>query len=206
MIKTCPKCKRNLELDETNFFINKTRKNGFQSTCKQCSQQYTKEARPKKVRHKYCNRQQLLIYLRKKHGCIFCGPMPIECIEFHHIDPTQKEGLLSRITNRQLYKELLKCVTVCANCHHKIHYGTLQCPQSSNINIDDIIDYNILLSTRPRKKIQHNPQLMLPFDEPAQDQQISVEYIKIGSKETFTTQLMWPTLKQHLSNLYACRT
>lgn len=49
----------------------------------------------------------------------------IAALEFHHLDPAQKEfGLSVRGITRSWEKvkaELDKCVLVCANCHREIH-------------------------------------------------------------------------------------
>jgi len=46
-------------------------------------------------------------------------------LEFHHIDPTQKDFSLSSKGHctswDKVKKELDKCVLVCANCHREIH-------------------------------------------------------------------------------------
>lgn len=50
----------------------------------------------------------------------------IAALEFHHLDPTQKDFTISdvkkKVANWQLVvKELDKCIMVCANCHREIH-------------------------------------------------------------------------------------
>lgn len=62
-----------------------------------------------------------------KGGCCFrCGYNKCSnALEFHHLDPSQKEFSLShRGLTRSWEKiqiELDKCVLVCANCHREIH-------------------------------------------------------------------------------------
>ena len=50
-----------------------------------------------------------------------------DALEFHHINPEEKEyGIASTGTCRDLEKDLAeikKCVLVCANCHRAIHKG-----------------------------------------------------------------------------------
>ena len=46
-------------------------------------------------------------------------------LEFHHLDPSQKDPVLSRkkSTAFEIFKsELDKCILVCANCHREIHW------------------------------------------------------------------------------------
>lgn len=57
--------------------------------------------------------------------CSRCGENDIACIEFHHVDATQKEGNVARMASRSIgavIKELNKCIVVCSNCHSKIHH------------------------------------------------------------------------------------
>jgi DNA replicative helicase MCM subunit Mcm2 (Cdc46/Mcm family) len=63
--------------------------------------------------------------------CIHCGYFRCQAaLDFHHIDPTQKEFGISMdgITRswERVQKELDKCVLVCSNCHREIHAGLLQ--------------------------------------------------------------------------------
>lgn len=50
----------------------------------------------------------------------------IAALDFHHVDPSQKEF---RISNGNTYnwekikKELDKCELLCANCHRQVHYN-----------------------------------------------------------------------------------
>lgn len=68
-------------------------------------------------------------YLRDyklNNPCIKCGESHIACIDLHHIDPSTKEKNISDIVKcgriDNLVKELAKCVTLCSNCHRKLHY------------------------------------------------------------------------------------
>lgn len=65
-----------------------------------------------------------------KGGCCSeCGYKKyIGALEFHHLDPTKKDFLLSqfRFTSYQKNEQLIlaeldKCILVCANCHREIH-------------------------------------------------------------------------------------
>ena len=50
-------------------------------------------------------------------------------MEFHHLDPTQKDFGISSNSNRAWEKiriELDKCVLVCSNCHREIHEGIIK--------------------------------------------------------------------------------
>jgi len=60
--------------------------------------------------------------------CLQCGENHIGCLEFHHPDPSVKEGNPSSLicqsgrTFERVKKELEKCIVLCANCHRKLHW------------------------------------------------------------------------------------
>lgn len=66
--------------------------------------------------------------IKKEYGgkCVRCGyDKCIDALEFHHIDPTQKEFSLGQrrgLNIEALRAELEKCILVCSNCHVEIHY------------------------------------------------------------------------------------
>lgn len=67
--------------------------------------------------------------------CCICGFNDfVEALEFHHIDPSQKEFGLSSgsSTTKSLEKQLIelrKCALLCANCHRGLHAGYLTLPE-----------------------------------------------------------------------------
>lgn len=66
--------------------------------------------------------------------CCICGFDKFqEALEFHHVNPEEKELKLSAnmmvALDRQI-KEARKCVLVCANCHRGIHAGYYQIPDN----------------------------------------------------------------------------
>lgn len=73
--------------------------------------------------------------------CQICGyDKCVGALEFHHLDPTQKDfGISAKGYTRSWDKnkqELNKCILVCANCHREIHNGITECP-SESINDDN---------------------------------------------------------------------
>lgn len=56
--------------------------------------------------------------------CEQCGENHPQCLEFHHVDPSQKDFMISKIrfSSQKLKKELEKCIVLCSNCHRKLHY------------------------------------------------------------------------------------
>ena len=67
--------------------------------------------------------------------CCICGyDKYIGALEFHHLDPNQKDfGISAKGYTRsfeRVKEELDKCILVCSNCHKEIHAGL--------INLNDI--------------------------------------------------------------------
>ena len=58
-------------------------------------------------------------------ACQHCGYNKcIRALEFHHVDPTQKDFGISRTLTKSVAKlkeEVSKCILLCSNCHAEIH-------------------------------------------------------------------------------------
>ena len=68
-------------------------------------------------------RRQILLEARAG-GCIKCGEKDPACLDFHHRDPTTKEGHIGEFRKfgmKRLLAEIEKCDVLCANCHRKFH-------------------------------------------------------------------------------------
>ena len=63
--------------------------------------------------------------------CSICGYNKcIEALDFHHIDPEEKEMNMSRGKSKAwniVLKELDKCILLCSNCHRELHSLSSQC-------------------------------------------------------------------------------
>ena len=110
----CPRCKK--DCDTSNFYNRRGKKNSS-VYCKQCTTDQTLE-RARKIKS---------IMVEYKGGsCNRCGyNKSYSALEFHHLDPSQKDFTLSHLKhskiNDKIKKELDKCILVCANCHREIH-------------------------------------------------------------------------------------
>ena len=65
---------------------------------------------------------------KKTLRCADCGQDHPATLEFHHLDPTKKDALVSRLiattsSLRRLQEEMAKCVVLCANCHRIRHWN-----------------------------------------------------------------------------------
>jgi len=60
-----------------------------------------------------------------KIKCSKCDESDPICLDFHHLDPSEKEGQISRMANsssrEKLLAEIDKCIILCSNCHRKEH-------------------------------------------------------------------------------------
>ena len=68
--------------------------------------------------------------------CQCCGYNKCnEALEFHHIDPNEKDFTFGKVTANpknklSIVEELKKCILVCANCHREIHNDRRVIPES----------------------------------------------------------------------------
>lgn len=130
-MKTCCKCQLSLPLD--SFKMNKSKSDGLQSQCIACQQAYRKahyEANKPKYKAKArARREEFLSWWRgfKSHlTCSTCGEDHPAVLDFHHPDPSEKEGnvaaLVANENKQKLLEEVAKCIVLCSNCHRKLHY------------------------------------------------------------------------------------
>jgi len=65
--------------------------------------------------------------------CKVCGEQHPACLDFHHRNPSLKEGLISklvcRVSKEKILAEIEKCDVMCANCHRKFHCKREYVPQ-----------------------------------------------------------------------------
>ena len=94
--------------------------------------------------------------------CNLCGyNRVINSLEFHHINPQEKEyGIAANGTCHNLEKDLQevkKCILVCANCHREIHAGlySFQELQEKQIFNQDIADKLILQKKQQYEKKEY---------------------------------------------------
>jgi len=67
--------------------------------------------------------------------CKKCGDIRSYVLDFHHINPSEKEFDLGNATKYSIAKlkiELEKCITLCRNCHSEFHY--LEKEQNLSLN------------------------------------------------------------------------
>ena len=61
--------------------------------------------------------------------CLICKyDKCISALEFHHLDPNEKDFGLSQNLSKawsKIVEEIDKCVLICANCHREVHEGII---------------------------------------------------------------------------------
>lgn len=132
-MKMCSKCKENLPLEDFSKNGNKLR-----SQCKKCDSIVKKE-------HYEYNHKLKVDYINSfKQPCKKCKEDRIYLIDFHHINPSEKDcNISSIIVNSKSFKsckdtidaELDKCITLCSNCHREFHY----LERTMNITIEEYV-------------------------------------------------------------------
>lgn len=101
--------------------------------CKDCRKAYRKQRRKEhpEIHNEQSKRRQkrIIQFLHSlKTPCIICGESEPCCIDFHHINPSDKNFTIGKkigSSKEKLLEEISKCVCVCSNCHRKIHFGLI---------------------------------------------------------------------------------
>lgn len=135
-MKYCKRC--DTLKDESEFFKNKAKKDGLQNSCKVCRKEQnhehyaSSEKRRNDVRSRNeLSRQRKRDFVRRYKsfcGCRICGEKDFVVLDLHHVDPSEKDGNPSTYTMYSMIRlksEIRKCVVLCANCHRRVHAGTV---------------------------------------------------------------------------------
>ena len=141
--KVCKRCGTEYNITKYRLLYPKTLKSGVvkryrSNVCNICTNKRFKELYSKEHRSVWYDTKKKLRREKKKIAVEYKGGQCEHCKEvyhhaafdFHHINPTEKDidvGLLMQCNDEILYKELDKCILLCANCHRIFHYeqGTL---------------------------------------------------------------------------------
>jgi predicted DNA-binding protein YlxM (UPF0122 family) len=78
--------------------------------------------------------------IKRQLRCEKCGEDHPACLEFHHLNPSEKKINLSEAvaikgwSKNKILDEIDKCVVLCSNCHRKLHWELQQQVVSEGIN------------------------------------------------------------------------
>lgn len=84
--------------------------------------------------------------------CQICGyDRCLAALEFHHLDPSQKElkfsqSLVKPSAWKKIVDELKKSILLCATCHREYHAGFVDLPETYQKFDDTYTDYSTLLN------------------------------------------------------------
>lgn len=115
--KICTKCGKELPIEDFNW--RNKEKGTRRSECKTCHTDFMKEV--------YENKKKTVSEIKKNLKCAKCGEEREYCLDFHHIDPNEKENTIARMTSNNyrldtVLNEIKKCIVLCSNCHREFHY------------------------------------------------------------------------------------
>lgn len=130
-MKICKICKKEKSL--TEFFSNGYTPKGTKKIkpgCKRCETDY---------------KRQLMVKIYSSIvdlKCVICGyDTCFSAIDFHHLDPSQKDfGIRdTQLRNiKKLRNEIAKCAVVCVRCHREHHAGFLEINKSHQAKLKPI--------------------------------------------------------------------
>lgn len=133
-MKKCSVC--STEKDDASFAWKQKAKGIRQTQCDPCRKETAKKSysvnRAKIISDSVRRTQELrewFVEYKKQFKCKFCAEDCYVCLDFHHLNPTEKDldvsSMVARRSRPALLKELAKCICVCSNCHRKIHAGLI---------------------------------------------------------------------------------
>lgn len=140
-MKVCTICK--IEKEDTEFNWKNKEKGKLQSNCRACQKimkdrhyQNNKDfyyERNKKRKQDY---RDWFSELRTTLCCERCDENHPAVLDFHHKDPSEKEGNIGAMihgacSKDKILEEISKCIVLCSNCHRKLHYDMRNAPSSS---------------------------------------------------------------------------
>lgn len=135
-MKECSCCKQLLDL--TEFTFKNKQKGTLQAQCNVCRKQTAKKSYQKnragviaKTRQRGAELREWYKVIKSKMSCCVCGENDPSCLDFHHIDPTEKEhdpSISLSFGKESFLMEISRCACLCANCHRKEHAGRLNAP------------------------------------------------------------------------------
>lgn len=131
--KVCTKCNKELPISDFNWRNKK--KNSRRSECKYCHTKYMKDI--------YKSKKEIVSKIKSQMKCQKCGENKDYMLDFHHLDPKEKENTVGRMTSNnyridKVLDEIKKCIVFCANCHREFHYLN----ENFNITLDDYLNDN----------------------------------------------------------------
>ena len=75
----------------------------------------------------YEDKKEFVSKIKSQLKCQKCGENKEYMLDFHHLDPSEKETTIARMTSNKyridrVLDEIQKCIVLCSNCHREFHY------------------------------------------------------------------------------------
>lgn len=131
-MKECCNCHEIKPL--TEFNKRKASKDGYQPRCKTChalhNKQHYQENKDVYKQRAVKFRSELrewFVDIKSQLVCERCGETKHWRLDFHHPDPTVKDGniaemIATTMSRKKVLAEIEKCQVLCRNCHADVHY------------------------------------------------------------------------------------
>lgn len=132
-MKECCICKETKSLDE--FSWRNKAKGQKSKECKECHAKirakYYERNKSSEISYVSQRRKELSKWLKEYKSnlkCNRCGEDHPATLEFHHINPAEKEVAISQVIRvkgwsiDRIMEEVNKCEVLCCNCHRKEHW------------------------------------------------------------------------------------
>ncbi len=92
-----------------------------------------KEHYKEKIKNRKNDIYKYMEEYKSSHPCVICGEVEPCCLDFHHKEPSKKDINLAQVATNgwsilKINLEISKCVSLCSNCHRKVHAGIIQLP------------------------------------------------------------------------------
>jgi hypothetical protein len=125
---------------DVTLFAAAGNKNGvlyYRHKCVQCySKQKGKERRSWRVQ--FTENKKLL-------KCEHCNNSDYRVLEFHHLNPDEKEYDIGRMVTKKfsvqrIENEMKKCIVLCANCHKIEHYRLRELKRTAQALMVELVD------------------------------------------------------------------
>lgn len=130
--KKCSRCEEEKSLSE--FLFRNKEKGTYHSACRVCYKEIRKKSYEKhketdraRANRNKRKRKEWFRELKSKLKCERCPENHPACLEFHHLDPSEKNNHVSSMVHetyseKRILEEIDKCIVLCANCHRKEHH------------------------------------------------------------------------------------
>lgn len=133
-MKICGTCKENKSLENFNIKSKKGNNIKYQSYCKDCQNKYRLKHyelnKSKYIKQAKINSKKTVDWFLEIKSKLFCNQCHEDrywVLDFHHINPDEKDtevsALVYKSSKAKILKEIEKCIVLCSNCHRDLHYN-----------------------------------------------------------------------------------